>query len=751
MTDEQQRQIARINELSAIARTSWLALIAFLAYIGITLLAVADADFFIPSRQTQLPLVGIAIPTFSFFVFAPLLATALYVYLHIHLLKLWDAIAETPPIIDGRPLGEHLHPWLVNDTMLRIRSRNAVTPRPLALLTSLVSRALVWAFGPIVIAAFWWRSMPAHDEWLTLLIALCLLVSLYAGFTNWWRGTARLRGGWSDPWQARWKKPLGVLVAVMVVVTSWLRTEGGLDHYANRLIDFAEATLGTEFFAEGNYPNGDPKPPQVVQEEWVASRWFIPHLDWFTVDADHWLAGRWLYASETWSPLARTNLAQADLVPLPADWRTPETARHAFRQSWCAREGIAMEVCDHPVTADRPLPAHVAPLRRGWCDRKSAGDDAAANHAGEACAAFFADLDTRFDTAWREERQTVVANRDRPDLAGRDLRRALATGASLVGADLQGARLEGADLRQARMEDAVLTGARLERANLRQARLEGAVLQGARLEGADLRQARLEDAVLTGARLEGADLSEAGLGGADLRQARLEGAVLRWARLEGADLSEAGLEGADLRQARLERANLFMAGLQGANLQGARLEGTNLFMAGLQGANLSAAGLEGADLSEAGLERAQLTSARLEGANLRNARLEAADLRAADLRSAYWDGADVRSPTHLADFRGAEGLSQAQLDYVIGNVGTLLPDHPAPDTGEPYRVWTCWTDPPDNLDAILEYAEPFNEDSRAALRAEWLCGPDNPRHPTGTPLALDAPYPEGHPLANRRD
>jgi hypothetical protein len=141
MTDEQQRQIARINELSAIARTSWLALIAFLAYIGITLLAVEDADFFVPSRQTELPIVGIAIPTFSFsfFVFAPILATALYIYLHIHLLKLWDAIAETPPILDGRPLGEHLHPWLVNDTMLRIRSRNALTPRPLALLTSLVS------------------------------------------------------------------------------------------------------------------------------------------------------------------------------------------------------------------------------------------------------------------------------------------------------------------------------------------------------------------------------------------------------------------------------------------------------------------------------------------------------------------------------------------------------------------------------------------------------------------------------------
>ncbi len=40
-------------------------------------------------------------------------------------------------------------------------------------------------------------------------------------------------------------------------------------------------------------------------------------------------------------------------------------------------------------------------------------------------------------------------------------------------------------------------------------------------------------------------------------------------------------------------------------------------------------------------------------------------------------------------------------------------------------------------------------DHRQAIRAEFLCGPDNPRRKTGTPLALDAPYPESHPLADR--
>ena len=87
---------------------------------------------------------------------------------------------------------------------------------------------------------------------------------------------------------------------------------------------------------------------------------------------------------------------------------------------------------------------------------------------------------------------------------------------------------------------------------------------------------------------------------------------------------------------------------------------------------------------------------------------------------------------------------------MIGNAGTLLPDGPS-DTGEPWYVWSCWEQPPPDLDRIVATAAgPVADDAeRSALRAEFLCGPGNPRRKTGTPLALDAPYPEGHPLADR--
>ena len=89
-------QIARIDEVSKVARTSWFGLLAYLAFVGVTLLGVEDADFFIVERQTRLPLMGGDIPTAAFFRYAPILGAALHIYLHLQLLKLWEALAEPP-------------------------------------------------------------------------------------------------------------------------------------------------------------------------------------------------------------------------------------------------------------------------------------------------------------------------------------------------------------------------------------------------------------------------------------------------------------------------------------------------------------------------------------------------------------------------------------------------------------------------------------------------------------------------------
>ncbi len=83
---------------------------------------------------------------------------------------------------------------------------------------------------------------------------------------------------------------------------------------------------------------------------------------------------------------------------------------------------------------------------------------------------------------------------------------------------------------------------------------------------------------------------------------------------------------------------------------------------------------------------------------------------------------------------------------MVGSIDTLLPDALAPDTGAPFFVWRCWETPPDGFEAIVATtaaATALGADPEA-VRADLLC--PGPRARTGTPLAADAPRPEGHPL-----
>ncbi|MFO1104872.1 MAG: pentapeptide repeat-containing protein [Amaricoccus sp.] len=610
MNDRAKAQIERITDLSQVARTSWIGLLAYLGFVCVTLLGVQDADFFVPSRETALPLIAVHIPTASFFWLAPLLAAALYVNLHLHLLKLWDAVAEAPARVGGAPLSDHLHSWFGTDLALDLKGGGAIRPHPMIWLNHLISRLLIWVAGPLVVAGVWWRSTPAHDQAMSFTIAVALTVMLYAGLTSYGHAILRLSRPWSRGWAGLWIPAATVAGAVLLAGATWILTERDLR------IDPATPLLGA------------------------------------------------LTGGRSFGTLTHAELAEIELVRLPAVWRPYETARLAFRDSWCKQEALPSEICDRPPMPGRPVPDRVQALRADWCAGTGAQDD---------CAARFAGFDAEFAEAWSTERAAERDNLGGLNLAGSDLRGARAEGATLVGASLAGARLGEADLRDAAMEGVDLRGAGLERALLRGADLRQGTLTGADFKGADLRNARLD-----GAMLADSDLRHAALG-----NARLDGAYLLDARLDAADLTGARLDAADLTVAVLDRADLRRAALRGADLRGARLEG--------------------------------------------------ADLRWTDLRDARWSGATLAAgPALYADLRGSPDLSQAQLDGLVGNAGTLLPDHPAPDTGLPYSIPSCWPSPPPGF-AALEARLGTEETARL------LCPPGEAPRPTGTPCPADTP------------
>ena len=111
---------------------------------------------------------------------------------------------------------------------------------------------------------------------------------------------------------------------------------------------------------------------------------------------------------------------------------------------------------------------------------------------------------------------------------------------SLRRRDLRGSVLDGVDLRKADMREVNLQGARLDSAEL-----QGADFSSADLQSASLSRAQLQNAKLSFARLQGGDLSEAQLQGADLTGTHLEGTNLL--NVQGADLSKAELQNLEPR------------------------------------------------------------------------------------------------------------------------------------------------------------------------------------------------------------
>ena len=561
-------QLARINEISMVARTTWFGLLAYLAFVGVTLLGVEDADFFVPSRQTQLPLVNVAIPTSSFFWFAPLLGAALYAYLHLQLLKLWEALAAPPPVIEGKPLSEQIYPWLISDFALSRRGDGAILERPLRLLSSWTTRLLVWWSALLIIGGFWWRSMPAHHEGMTLWIALCMMLTLYIGFTC--RRKLRIEMGKSigntqgNGWLRR---SMFVSLCLFVVALSWARTEGGIDYRFNQLVtiwnDAMQDQPKRQLYrtcpddpSSGNgkaaycfFRNGDAKEGVELQEAIVRNFWLVWTLDDLTETFDASWLGQAIRSVSDWRLFPSADLVGVNLIPDSGDLLDHTTERRRFRKAWCDRQGMNTETCGRLYTAVEPAPDHLDQRRDSWCGERSIS-------IGSDCTTYFRNLDDEFRDEWEQLWTSRTGALGRLDLSGADLRRADLKRAFLIGVKLTKARMEGADLREARMDGADLAEARMEGANLRRARMEGANLSWARMEDMDLRQAWMDGANLIQARMEGADLWRVRMERADLWRARMHGANLRWARLERADLWEAQMAGATFHSADLNSVAL---------------------------------------------------------------------------------------------------------------------------------------------------------------------------------------------------
>lgn len=606
----EERLLNQVATLSTQSRTTSITLFSLILFSWIVLVDVVNADFYTWGRNTSLPIIGVNVSTKGFFWAAPILITAIYVRLQLQLRQLSQAIGSLPPIVDGARLERVLFPSLYAQFLLSNRRDGATTSDPLAPAVQSVVLFIFWIAPLCMLAAFWWRSATARDEWLSLSLAGCFFVAAWVGAVCWRYARSYGRAGDADvaivplqPWQtALW----GRLVLAVLAITL-LRTETDINEFRT-VAAWAVPLLFEKSSAE---PGGQ---------------------DPLYNGAKH-IEGILRVTSETplWSPLrlvtlAHVNLSDANLTPRPKHFREYDFQLSLFREEWCADAGKF--VCNDDVV-------EFEPFRRDW----------------------------------RQERISYIRDIERTSLSGADLRYADLRNAFAPGINLSGARLDRADLSGAHLEGAEFVDASLAHVRLDRTRLQHANFSLAKLDGAKGSSVRFDFSIFTRTSIQntafgyssfiGAEINSSDFGNSDIGISLFDGAVFYRSDISAADFTQSSM-----RQVRFSGGSATKAHFAGANFAGAEVRNADL-----RDANFFMSVLVDALFYRTNLAHTQIDGSNASSARFIDTRLVSASLRNARLRGVAFTG----SRLHEADLTNAEMLASA-VKRAIGDEATKLPD-----------------------------------------------------------------------------
>jgi hypothetical protein len=218
--------LAHLNEASKRAQSLLLAMLLVCVYAWLITVSTMDVALLTDSAAAPLPLLGVAVPVVGLYWTMPLLLLSLYVYVLLHLQRLWELWAGLPAVFpDGRPLDQKAHPWVLNG-MVRAHFKLLQGDRPpFARLQVWLCSLLAWGMVPLTLGLLWARYFTRHD-WLgtgihmgVLVVAIVLTMISYQTARATLRGEERItvlqRGIWTDP---RLYVRLGVIMAATCLV-----------------------------------------------------------------------------------------------------------------------------------------------------------------------------------------------------------------------------------------------------------------------------------------------------------------------------------------------------------------------------------------------------------------------------------------------------------------------------------------------------------------------------------------------------
>ena len=678
-----------VKDASCITSTLFTTVLISCGYAAVTVFTTSDVALLTNTGTTTLPLLGVGISVFSFYFAAPLLLFATYIYFHLNLQHLWEALATLPAVFpDGQRLDQRVYPWLLNwlaSAYFPQINKLDRDRRPfLTDLQKYLGAFFAWLFVPLTLLLFWFRYLYVRDLWVTLWHLGIIAAAVWFGFRVCYFAKLTLR------WQKVKKPGRRLLHAALTGVVLLL------------------LCLISDGFISGI--------PADLEKN------LIPPIKWHQ---QHRSLVPQVLNYKPWHLRIVVNFDEKDVSTKTSKGEDQKGDQKGAKEIFLARGAplkgrnlrYARAKGAFMARADlRQAILEGAYLRKADLREAKLGESGTDEALTILTGAYLFEADLANACLYRAV--LYRASLEGANLEEADLGRAMLAEANLSKANLQKAKLGGAILRAANLQEADFRGAKdLEVRNLKEARAwilgryDDKLLKelglpadhNKRVEEQKFPQRHLDKMDLRGTHLRRFDFTEASFKETDLRKADLYGAILKGAtltraKLDGCHMRLTNLQKADLGEATLANANLLLADFKGAkglkveqlkaaqnwnlafydaamlqrlklpsdhndrvlmkqlsnyDLHGVALAGTFLVRANFQGANLRMA-----DLSQTELRQANLQGADLSGANLTGAFLVGANLKGANLSRVILKGADLSG----VDLTGVHGLTRKELE-----------------------------------------------------------------------------------------
>jgi uncharacterized protein YjbI with pentapeptide repeats len=220
-----------VEALSQNAAKVFVLLLAACAYACLTVAVTTDASLISNTGTSKWPVIQTDVPVVWFFWVAPLVLLSIYVYLHVYLQRLWEALADLPAVFpDGRTLDRRTYPWLLNDLVRADFARLRNAQPPLSGIQRTIAIGLAWWLMPVTVLVFWVRYIRAHDLIGTAFHSAVFGLSVAIGWSFYKIARRTLRRDtteierWRRPWKSRvvyGPVACGVIAAAMMFTLSF--------------------------------------------------------------------------------------------------------------------------------------------------------------------------------------------------------------------------------------------------------------------------------------------------------------------------------------------------------------------------------------------------------------------------------------------------------------------------------------------------------------------------------------------------